>query len=75
MTTVDSDGLPNSCIPNVYCAIVACGGEELLRWRPSHGVYYVPDVTAVDSYQLIGNYIPNPYQRIATGRGNAHAIG
>ena len=50
MTTVDSDGLPNSCIPNVYRAIVAGGGEELLRWRPCHGVYYVPNVTTIDGY-------------------------
>ena len=25
-------------------------GEELLRWRPCHGVYYVPNVTAIDGY-------------------------
>src|SRR5437867_663557 len=74
MTTVDGHRLPPGSIPDVYRAIAACGGEELLRWRPCNGVYCNPSMASIGDYQAICSYIPHPHQCIGTDSGNARAV-
>lgn len=75
MTTIDGDWLPPGSIPDVYCAIVTCRGEELLLWGPCHCVYCIRSMATISDYQVICSEIPHPYQCIGTSSGNARAIG